>query len=318
MQALKRYYFGSGITMMLSMVLIITMTGCTSDIPLTDLKSKWGTPPSNFVMVDKMNVHFRDEGPRDDPNPIVLLHGTSSSLHTWEGWTQNLKHQRRIIRLDLPGFGLTGPFPDDNYTMDHYVEFLEEFLDIMEIQQYVLVGNSFGGALAWHTALKQPLRINKLILVDAVGYPDNSKSMPIGFRIAKIPLLNKIMEYTLPRKMVESSVRNVYADPNKVTVELVDRYYDLTLRAGNRHALIQRFKQIPNSSKDSKLIKLINQPTLILWGEKDNLIPVAYADQFHKDINESQLVKFENLGHVPQEEDPLKSVAPVKVFLNID
>lgn len=317
MQILNRSYLVSGANFLLSISMSLMMIGCARDIALADLKPKWGAPPSVFITVNGMSVHMRDEGPRDDPNPIVLLHGTSSSLHTWEGWTQTLKEQRRIIRIDLPGFGLTGPFPNDNYTMDHYVTFLGNFLDAMDIQHCVLAGNSFGGAIAWHTALKQPLRINKLILVDAVGYPDRPKSLPIGFRIAKIPVLNKVMEYTLPRKMVESSVRNVYADPSKVTPELVDRYYDLTLRSGNRHALLQRFRQSP-SGDDSQRIKSITQPTLIMWGQKDQLIPVAYADQFHKDIRESQLVKFENLGHVPQEEDPKKSVAVVKIFLGLD
>lgn len=317
MQVLKQSHLVSKANLLLAISIIFLLTGCVRDIPLADLKPKWGTPPSVFIMVNGMNVHMRDEGPRDDPNPIVLLHGTSSSLHTWEGWTQALKGQRRIIRIDLPGFGLTGPFPDDNYTMDRYVMFLEQFLDTMDIHHCVLAGNSFGGAIAWHEALKQPQRINKLILVDAVGYPDHPKSLPIAFRIAKIPVLNKVMEYTLPRSMVESSVRKVYTDQSKVTPELVDRYYDLTLRAGNRHAVLQRFKQA-SSGSDSKLIKSIVQPTLILWGQDDHLIPVAYAHQFHKDISNSQLVIFKNLGHVPQEEDTQKSIAAVKVFLGLN
>lgn len=317
MQALKQSYLVSGIRLLLVLGIALMMTSCTRDIALNELKSKWAKPPSEFIMVNGMSVHVRDEGPRNDPNPIVLLHGTSSSLHTWDGWTQNLKDQRRIIRIDLPGFGLTGPFPDDNYKMDNYVEFLEHVLDTMHIQHCILVGNSYGGAIAWHTALKQPLRINKLILVDASGYPDNPESMPIGFRIAKIPVLNKVIEYTLPRNMVESSVRNVYADPSKVTPELVDRYYELSLRAGNRHALLQRFRQAPNGT-DSKLIKSITQPTLILWGQQDHLIPVTNGEKFNKDIRGSQLVIFKNLGHVPQEEDPKTSVKVVKVFLGIN
>lgn len=304
---------------MLLIVLLIglVMIGHTPDLTLTNLKSKWATGSSVFIMVDGISVHMRDEGPRNDPNPIVLLHGTSSSLHTWEGWAQTLKGKRRVIRIDLPGFGLTGPFPDDKYTMERYVAFLGRFLDTLNIQNCVLVGNSFGGAIAWHEALIQPLRINKLILIDAVGYPDRPKSIPIGFRIAKIPLLNKVMEYTLPRNMVDSSVKSVYSDPSKVTPELVDRYYELTLRAGNRHALVQRFRQAPNGN-DFDQIKSITQPTLILWGQNDYLIPVVFAHQFNKDIRDSQLVILENLGHVPHEENPQKTVNAIKVFLGIE
>jgi pimeloyl-ACP methyl ester carboxylesterase len=95
-----------------------------------------------------MRVHVRDEGPREDPRPIVLLHGTSSSLHTWNGWAQALRSERRVIRFDLPGFGLTGPAPDGDYAIDHYVAFMRQMLDHYGIEHCVLVGNSFGGWIA--------------------------------------------------------------------------------------------------------------------------------------------------------------------------
>lgn len=286
------------------------------DKPVAELTPKWAPPPSVFLSIDGMNVHMRDEGPRDDPMPIVLLHGTSASLHTWEGWVDALKGQRRVIRLDLPGFGLTGPFPQDNYTMEHYVDFLGHFLDAMKVQHCVLVGNSFGGNLAWREAVAQPWRVDKLILVDAGGYAYKAQSMPIGFRIAKTPGLNKIMEYTLPRHMVESSVRNVYGDPSKVTPALVDRYYELTLRAGNRHALGLRFAQMV-PGEDTDRIAALKMPTLILWGKEDHLIPEDNAEHFHKDIAGSQLQVLDGLGHVPHEEDPARSVAVAKAFLGL-
>ncbi len=294
-------------------VLSVLMTGCVRDKSVRELKAKWAPPPSTFIQVDGMDVHMRDEGPRDDPSPIILLHGTSASLHTWQGWVDQIKGQRRVISLDLPGFGLTGPFPNDHYEMDHYVGFLNDFLTRLHIQRYVLVGNSFGGNLAWHMALAHPSQVDRLVLVDAGGYDYQPKSMPIGFRIAQIPLLNKVMEHTLSRRMVASSVRNVYVDDSKVTPELVDRYYDLTLRAGNRHALVQRFKQAVGV--DAYRIHLVTAPTLILWGADDQLIPLEYGQKFNQDIKGSTLVVLDHLGHVPHEEDPVKSLQPVKAFL---
>ena len=296
-------------------VMSVLMTGCVRDKSVRELKAKWAPPPSTFIQVDGMDVHMRDEGPRDDPSPIVLLHGTSASLHTWQGWVGQLKGQRRVISLDLPGFGLTGPFPNDHYDMDHYVVFLNDFLARLHIQRYVLIGNSFGGNLAWHMALAHPSQVDRLVLVDAGGYDYQPKSMPIGFRIAQIPLLNKVMEYTLPRRMVASSVRSVYVDDSKVTPELVDRYYDLTLRAGNRHALVQRFKQAVGV--DAYRIHLVTAPTLILWGADDQLIPLEYGQKFNQDIKGSTLVVLDHLGHVPHEEDPVKSLQPVKAFLDL-
>lgn len=284
------------------------------DRPVETLTARWAPPPSQFVPLQGMQVHLRDEGPRTDPQPIVLLHGTSASLHTWNGWADALKGQRRVIRMDLPGFGLTGPMPDGDYRLTRYVNFVIALLDQLGVQQAVLAGNSFGGNLAWKIAVDHPQRVSKLVLVDAAGYPFDPASMPIGFKIAQIPALRPMMEHTLPRSMIEASVRNVYGDPSKVTPELVDRYQELTLRAGNRGALVERFRQSP-SGEFTEQIKQVRQPTLILWGGQDRLIPPDNALHFQRDIAGSRLVMFDALGHVPHEEDPAQTVAAVKAFL---
>ncbi|MDB4987452.1 MAG: alpha/beta hydrolase [Myxococcaceae bacterium] len=283
---------------------------------VAQLAPKWAPSPSRFLALDGMNVHLRDEGPRDDRSPIVLLHGTSASLHTWQGWTDVLKTQRRVIRLDLPGFGLTGPFPEDDYTLDHYVRFMTHFVDALGLSEFVLVGNSFGGNVAWHVAAALPQRVQRLILVDAGGYAYKPKSVPIGFRLAQIPGVRSIASRVLPRSLIESSVRNVYGDPSKVTPGLIDRYFELTLREGNRRALGKRFQQaVPGD--DVRLVTGLELPTLILWGAKDQLIPRENGQRFRREIRGSQLVVLEGLGHVPQEEDALRSLAPVKVFLGL-
>lgn len=261
-----------------------------------------------------MNVHLRDEGPRDDPSPVVLLHGTSASLHTWEGWAAALRATRRVIRFDMPGFGLTGPSPDGNYTIERYASFVLAMLDELGVRHCVIGGNSFGGYVAWVAALLAPGRVEKLILVDAGGYPLKSTTVPIGFRIARIPLLNKLIPFVLPRSAVERSLRDVYGDPKKVTSELVDLYFAMTVRAGNRRALIERFSQAP-SDKMSDRIRELHIPTLIIWGGRDRLIAPSNARRFHHDIMGSKLVVFDDLGHVPQEEDPEKTVAAVKQFI---
>lgn len=262
-----------------------------------------------------MSVHLRDEGRRDDPRPLVLLHGTSASLHTWDGWVAELGPSRRILRVDLPGFGLTGPLAGGDYTLPSYVRFVRALLDQQGVSRCVLAGNSFGGAVAWAAAVALPERVERLILVDAAGYPLVSRSVPIGFRIARMPGLNQLSRFLLPRRIIESSLRNVYGNPDKVTPELVDRYYELTLREGNRQALAERLRQAPTGSL-SEQIAAVRQPTLILWGEKDRLIPPEHAELFHHSIAGSQVVTFAELGHVPHEEDPAATAAAVKKFLS--
>ena len=284
------------------------------DRPVADLAPRWATPPSVFLEVDGLRVHLRDEGPRNDPSPLVLLHGTSASLHTWDGWAAALGPRRRVIRFDLPGFGLTGPFPDADYRPERYLRFMRALLERLGVARCVLAGNSFGGQVAWMTALDQPQRVEKLILVDAAGYPFRSASVPLGFRLARVPVLNRLMSVVLPRALVAASVRNVYGDPAKVTPALVDRYFEITLREGNRDALVRRFAQFPSGPEAARIAEL-RLPTLILWGGRDRLIPPADAERFHRDIAGSTVVLFPALGHVPHEEDPSGTAAAVSAFL---
>lgn len=284
------------------------------DRPVDALKPRWAQPPSTFVDVAGMNVHVRDEGPRDDAAPIVLLHGTSASLHTWEGWARALRDSRRVVRFDLPGFGLTGPSPDARYDIESYQRFVGAVLDRLGVRRCVIAGNSFGGRVAWTFASAHPERVAALVLVDSAGYPMESVSIPLGFRLARTPILNRLANVVLPRRLVESSLRNVYGDPSRITPEQVDLYFDLATREGNRRALVARFEQAP-SGPGAERIAGLKMPTLILWGGRDRLIVPTHAERFHRDIAGSQVVVFDDLGHIPHEEDPVRTVAAVRTFL---
>lgn len=287
------------------------------DRSVDELRMRWAQPPSQFVSVAGLSVHLRDEGPRGDPRPIVLLHGTSASLHTWDGWVAALRADRRVIRFDLPAFGLTGPNAEGDYSIAAYVRFVTAMLDALGLQQVVLAGNSLGGEIAWATALAQPQRVERLVLVDAAGYDLASAgeppSVPIGFVLARLSWLAPLTQRMLPRGLVERSLRAVYGDPSRVTSELVDRYAELALREGNRRALSQRMKVVLNV--EPKRIRGVRQPTLILWGGRDRLLVPELGRRFAQDIAGSRLVMFDQLGHVPHEEDPAQTVAVVKEFL---
>ena len=286
--------------------------------PVQTLVARWAPPPSNFVEVKGQLVHLRDEGPRGDREPIVLIHGTSASLHTWEGWVRVLKADRRVISFDLPGFGLTGPFAGsyarDDYRGDTYARFMLDLLDHLKLERVVLGGNSLGGEVAWRTAVLAPGRVAALVLVDAAGPAFVPESVPLGFLLARLPLLNRVTEWVLPRGLVAQGLANVYGDPSKVTPELVDRYFELTLREGNRRALGQRLRSMV-SGEGAEALRTIRQPTLILWGGQDRLIPPEVGRQFEREIAASKLVIFPELGHVPQEEDPARTVQAVRDFL---
>lgn len=284
------------------------------DIPVAQLKERWAPSPSQFLDIAGMQIHVRDEGVKADPLPILLIHGTGASLHTWDGWVEALKETRRVIRFDLPAFGLTGPEPNNNYKIERYAEVVVSVLDQLNVKKAVVAGNSLGGYISWATAVLHPDRVSQLVLVDASGYPYDAKSVPIGFKLSQNPLTAGLLKGFLPKSLVRRSVENVYANPELVTDELVERYYELTLREGNRQALKQRFVQTLPSDL-AKQIPSIQVPTLLIWGAQDQLIPVKFGERFDQEISNSQLVIFEELGHVPQEEDPIATVNVFKQFL---
>ncbi|HEY0953336.1 MAG TPA: alpha/beta hydrolase [Roseateles sp.] len=283
------------------------------DRSLESLLPRWAPPPSDFVELDGLQVHYRDQGPSGDPLPLVLIHGTSASLHTWEGWAAELARTRRVISFDLPGFGLTGPSADGDYRGPRYVAFVRQLLSRLGVGRAIVAGNSLGGEIAWQLALADPDRVAGLVLVDASGFDFVPESVPLGFRLARIPVLREPMRWVLPRRAIEDSVLNVYGDPARVTAALVDRYYELTLREGNRVALMQRMDQMAPGPVER--LPEIKVPTLILWGAKDRLIPPVWGDSFHTAIPGSRLVKFPALGHVPQEEDPAATLAALRDWL---
>jgi pimeloyl-ACP methyl ester carboxylesterase len=293
------------------------------DRSVQSLVARWAAPPSQFIDLHGQLVHLRDEGPRDAV-PLVLVHGTSASLHTWEGWSAALRAQRRVITFDLPGFGLTGPFSGRyaawDYGGDALARFVLELLDELKVERFAIGGNSLGGEIAWRVASLAPQRVQRLVLVDAAGYELQSESVPVGFRLAHLPGINRLFEWLLPRGMVEASVRDVYGDPSRVTPALIDRYFETTLREGNRRALVQRFQaqalDLQSVPTNVARLRALRVPTLLIWGARDRLIPPALARRFESDIAGSRLVVLDGLGHVPQEEDPAASVAPVKAFLS--
>ena len=316
MQAIVR---AIGVLLMLT-ALVVSLTHAP-DRSVDSLVPRWAPPPSDFMYVKGQFVHFRDEGPKTDPTPLVLLHGTASSLHTWQGWAGELRARKRVITFDLPGFGLTGPltgqYPRDDYRVDTLAGFTLDFLDALHVRRFAIGGNSLGGEVAWRVAAAAPARVDRLILVDATGYVFEPTHMPLGFQVTRIPVFSRVAEYLTPRALVEDSVKDVFADPSRVTTALVDRYYELLLREGNRRALNIRMQEIDTDLAPQR-IRTLKLPTLILWGGQDRLVPPVNAQHFQQDIAGSRLVVLPGLGHVPQEEDAQASVAPVREFLGLD
>ena len=294
-------------------LLVLIYNGSYADVSVEDLKIAYANEHSKFIEINGMQVHYRDEG---KGFPIVLVHGTASSLHTWNDWTTALSKNYRVIRMDLPAFGLTGPNKDANYSIEAYTKFLQQFLSKIKLDKFYLAGNSLGGNIAWNYAAEYPEQVEKLILLDASGLPTN-KPQPAIFKMAKTPVLNSIFLYVTPKFFIKKNMEQVYADKTKITDDLVTRYHKMALRVGNRLAFIDRAKTDFRLGEKSNLAKLksIEIPALLIWGAKDTWIPLENGKRMNNIIPNSILVVLENSGHVPMEENPKESFEVLNSFL---
>ena len=294
-------------------LIFVLRGGVYADISVEDLKNDYANEQSQFIEVNEMQVHYRDEG---DGFPIVLVHGTAASLHTWDAWTHELKKTNRVIRIDLPAFGITGPNKNADYSLEAYTTFLHSFLEKLQLKKFHIAGNSLGGNIAWNYTADYPENVEKLILVDASGLPTN-KQPPAIFKMAKTPLLKTLFLYVTPKILIKKNIEEVYADDSKITDALVDRYHKMTLRIGNRKAFIDRAKtdfgldSIVNINK----LKSIQTPTLLIWGAQDLWIPLGNGIRMDRILVNSKLEVLENSGHVPMEENPNESLEILKNFL---
>jgi pimeloyl-ACP methyl ester carboxylesterase len=290
-------------------LLVVGYLSVTPDLPLDFLKNKYAAAPSKFMAINELRIHYRDEGTGD---AIVLVHGTGASLHTWNAWAQELSQTHRVIRLDLPAYGLTGKDPKKRYSSKDYVDLIDAFLKELNVNQFHLAGNSLGGLVSWLYASYHPDKVQKLILIDPSGFP--SKKSPMVISLAKTPGINMLIRYVTPKAFIKKNLKEVYYNPDLISTQILDRYYELTLAPGNRTAFIDRAKIEREDYTDR--LGLITNPTLILWGAEDAWIPLKNAYRFEEKIATSTVVVMKETGHLPMEEKPAKSLAITLDFLS--
>ena len=275
-----------------------------------DLERTYFGGRADYIEAAGIRLHVRDEGPRDAP-AVVLLHGFGSSLLTWDAWAALLAADHRVVRFDLPGFGLTGPDPANDYSDQRAGDIMIALLDSLHIARATVVGNSLGGKIAWLFAVQHPSRVERLVLISPDGFASP------GFDYGKtpdIPIVLRLLPYVLPRPMLRASLLPAYGAPARLTDATIDRYRDMMLAPGVRAAIVARTGQVM-MQEPTPLLRQIKAPTLLLWGEKDGMIPFGNSADYLRAIPEATLVALPGLGHVPFEEAPAESFAPLRHFL---
>jgi len=323
-----------------ALLFVLLLSMIRPDIPAEKLMDRYTDETSLFLDIDGMQVHLKDEG---EGPVLLLLHGTFASLHTWDPWAEAMKDQYRVLRVDLPGFGITGPQPQGDYSLRASMYLLESIREELGIEEWTLIGNSMGGGLALSYAQLYPDYTDKVVLFNGGRLLTNSEPSRVEsgenetvsdsendepsrsslvLRALDSPILRNLMSVMTPKFILEASLKEVYGDPDRLQPETVTRYYELLRREGNRQAYINR-REMQQPRRDSDLPELPEPvsisdsevPVLIVWGRLDSWIPVRTGYRLHEAIPHSELIIYDDLGHIPMEEDPGRTIADVRDFL---
>jgi pimeloyl-ACP methyl ester carboxylesterase len=287
--------------------------GITS-VPRDELRRRYTQSGSRFVKIMGADVHYVDEGSGE---LIVMIHGFASSLHTWNRVADELRREYRVIRLDLPPFGVTGPLRSgsgeiETMNLPTYRRFIDTFLQALGISRATFIGNSLGGLIAWDYAVRHREAVERLVLIDSAGFP---MKLPIYIALFNSALVRVSSPWLLPEVIVKSAVRNVYGDPRKIDAVTLRRYVEFFHGEDTRTAIGKMVPTLDFKDVDTDVLKTLDVPALVLWGAKDRWIPTAHAAEFASRIPGAKSVMYPGLGHIPMEEAPERVMADLRAFL---
>lgn len=267
------------------------------DIPAPVLEARYMTTASRFLNVDGVRLHYRDEG---SGPPLVLIHANFASLLSWDEWVPVLATRYRVLRFDMPGHGLTGPDPSGNYSLERSVELTGRFADALGLRRFTIGGTSLGGTVAIHYAASRPERIERLVLLS----PGALEGREMADRGRELPAAADILRYVTPRALAAHMLRSRFGDPERVTEDLIDRWYDMWLREGQREAILARLRSY-SSADIEEATAAVTAPTLILWGEANPQAPVEQAEELRHMLANAPSVDlrtYPGIGHMAAEE----------------
>jgi pimeloyl-ACP methyl ester carboxylesterase len=286
----------------------------TPDRPRSQLEARWLADPADMMDIGGQRLHVRDSGRNDpaaDRPAIIMLHGFGASLHTWEPWAALLADRYRVIRYDLPGFGLSPPDRGGDFSVGRDIAVLGALMDALGLVRATLIGNSLGGKVAWQFAARFPARVDRLVLISPDGFAQAGRAYGEAPRVDSALRLMRIF---LPKPLLRMNLAPAYADPMRLTDAVLTRYHDLMLAPGARAAMIGRLEQAVLDDP-AGLLPRITAPTLLLWGERDRLIPVSNADDYLALMPSATLVRLPSVGHLPHEEAPAETLPALEAFL---
>ncbi|GLQ21465.1 alpha/beta fold hydrolase [Algimonas porphyrae] len=258
--------------------------------------SAYFTDSDRMIEIGGQSVRYRESGPATGPT-LLMLHGFTDSLHTWDALAAELDTDFHILRPDLPGHGLSGLPAGDDYSNEALTAFVGDFLDATKTSEAIIVGNSLGGLAAWRYAALDPDRVSGLALLAPGGVPHNG----VGETPLEAPMMLRFYLENAPKAGVRTALQTMHGDTTRVTDAMVTRFADLMAMPGNGDAFVARAERFTLPDPAGDMAK-VEAPTLILWGAKDTVLPPEHADIFAEHMPHASVRILDQVGHMPQSE----------------
>jgi pimeloyl-ACP methyl ester carboxylesterase len=302
-----------------STALLLALTTACAHAPVSTSPAP-AEPSRRSVDVGGVSVSYELTGPSAANAPVVvLIHGFGASMESWSDILPAIARDHRVLRLDLKGFGESGKPRDDRYSVHDEAAIVVGTLKALSIDRSILVGHSFGGAVAYLSYLRlrdDPThRVAGLALFDAAIY---DQGLPFFVVSLRNPILRWFGNtFTSAKWRARFTLERVFEVDSMVTAERVQRYAKYLDAPGSRYAFRKVAEQIvpPDADEIARMVRTIAVPSLIVWGAKDPVIDVSFARRLQIEIPNATLSIIEDTGHVPQEERPFESATILRRFL---
>lgn len=286
------------------------------DLTLTKeyVKEKYVLPNSKFINWNGTEIHYTESG---SGFPILMIHGFGGSNRDFILLDSMVHDKYRVIRVDLPGFGLSD-FPKQTEENPDYIKVYDDYftflLDTLHLDSCYVMGNSLGGLMSWNLAVKHPSVVKKLVLFNSAGYDMAEVIKSANAKVFKYGIVQLLLQKGIPKFFTKRGMQRVFYNKSLLTVDREQRINDFWNRKGN----MQQILNMASSDKflDQNLIKQIACPTLIVWGKQDKVVHPKYAERFHSDIMKSRVIMYDSCGHVPMLERPKDVARDVQKFMN--
>ncbi len=295
--SLRRFIVrGLGAVAVIGVVALAAALWVYRDIPAAELEARYAGPASRFITIDGARIHYRDEG--SGPT-VVLIHANFSNLIDWDPWVDALKDRYRVIRFDMTSHGLTGPDPTGDYSQERTLSLTERLIDTLGLEKFTLGGTSMGGTVAIHYSAAHPERVERLILLSPGSLEGQERK-----RRGTVPKAGYALKYIMPRALPEFMLRSGFGDPSRLPESLVDRWYDMWMRDGQREAQLDRLSQY-EAGDIQGVIRQVRAPVLLLWGEANTTARFEQAAEFMhllENVPSLKLISYPGVGHMAVEE----------------